>query len=419
VLFALVDCADFFVSCERVFDPALRDRPVAVLSNNDGCVIARSREVKALGVPMGAPFYQWRARLDAAGAVVFSANFALYGDLSHRVMEALRTFPADVEVYSIDEAFLALPDQPREDAAARAREIARRVKRWTGVPVRVGIARTKTLAKAASEAAKQAPDGTCVLAGDPRAVLAGLPVEEVWGVGRRTAPRLRRLGLTTALDLRERGLTEARSLFNVTGLRTVYELRGVSCNPLERAPPPRRSITHSRSFGRRVTTEAALREALAAFAARAAEKARKLGLAAGALQVFVTTARHAPGPAFADACTVRLPAATNATPALIAAAARALDRIWREGPAYAKAGVLLLDLARAPQTDLFDGTGLQADVHRALDAVNRRFGPGTLAFASTGLRPRAGAPPAWHGRRDRRSPLFTTRWAELPRVKAS
>jgi len=430
VLFALVDCVNFFASCERVFDPSLRHRPVVVLSNNDGCAIARSKEVKALGVPIGAPYHQWKEELDRIGAAVFSANFALYGDLSHRVMEVLRTFPADVEVYSIDEAFLALPDQPPEEAQALAELIEQRVYQWTGVPVRVGIARTKTLAKAAGEAAELIDKPAFVLTDrNVEAVLARIPIEKVWGIGWRTAPRLRQRRITTALDLRRLPLKEARTFFNVTGLRTVYELQGVSCIPLERAPSARRSITHSRSFGTPIAQRAVLREALASFVSRAAARARKYGLAAGALQVYATTGHHARGPRYSNACTVQVPAATNATPPLIGAAARALDRIWRDGVPFRKAGVILFDLTRTPQQDLFAPTCLLPDVHRTLDTINRTYGPDTLAFASTGLRPRyrrtpdgrkvrVDTRPEWLGRRSRCSPLFTTRWAEIPRVSA-
>ncbi len=379
---------------------------------------------------MGAPYYQWKARLEEINAAVFSANFALYGDLSHRVMEALRTFPADVEVYSIDEAFLALPDQPPEEALALADLIVKRVGQWTGVPVRIGIARTKTLAKAAGEAADRLGRSTFVLTDrNVEAVLACVPVEKVWGVGWRTAPRLRQRGVHTALGLRRLTPKDARALFNVTGLRTVYELQGVSCIPLERAPAARRSITHSRSFGTPIARRALLREALAQFVSRAAAKARTLGLTAGALQVYASTGHHARGPRYSNACTVQIPAATNATPALIGAASQALDRIWRDGVAFRKAGVILLDLSRTPQQDLFGTAGPQPDVHPALDTVNRKFGPGTLHFASTGLRPRfrrspdgrrvrVEAPPEWLGRRGHVSPLFTTRWAEIPRVSA-
>lgn len=296
-LVALVDCCAFYCSCERVFSPALTGVPVVVLSNNDGCVISRSAEAKAAGVRMGAPYFEEKARLARIGCRVFSSNYTLYADMSRRVMATLETATPDVEVYSIDEAFLTIPTPPGPPAEARAaveawgRALRDRVVQWTGVPVRVAVGTTKTLAKAASVRADERPsDAVHCLWGDPdaEAFLDGMPVTDVWGLARRSAARLPAEAQTAGRFAALPDQTIRRRL-GVVGLRTAYELRGVSCLPLERAPTPRHSLVRSRSFGQPVTSVAALREATATHAARAAEKLRAEGLAARAVGAFVST----------------------------------------------------------------------------------------------------------------------------------
>ena len=442
-LVALVDCSAFYCSCERVFDPGLEGVPVAVLSNNDGCVIARSQEVKDLGVPMGAPFFKVRDELAAAGAVVLSSNYSVYGDMSRRVTETLETFTPDIEVYSIDEAFLSVPTPggtPAEVCAEmerRAREIRARVLRWTGVPVRVSWAETKTLAKAASEWAKArlaAGDEPCVcLWGHPErdVWLARMPVSDVWGVGRRWAAKLEALGATTAAGLAALPGGVVRQRFNVVLLRTAMELRGVPCLPLDQAPAARQTLVKSRSFGEPVAELGPLSQAVATHAARAAEKLRREGLVAGRIAAFVTTKGFGAPPHRSGGCDEALAEATADTTALVAAARRCLRRAYAARDArgrayrYRKAGVTLLEIRPegTEQQSLFasepGGATDRAALMEALDAANRRFGKRAVVVASQGCpstlsrtRASSGAP-AWEMRRERMSPRYTTRWDEL------
>ncbi|MDX1546316.1 MAG: Y-family DNA polymerase [Rhodothermales bacterium] len=416
--FALVDCNNFYVSCERVFDPSLAGRPVAVLSNNDGCIIARSDEVKALGVPMGAPYFKWRKVLARHGARVFSSNYALYGDMSSRVMRVLEGTAPEIEVYSIDEAFLHLAStRPAEEQACAAQA---RVLRWTGIPTSIGIAPTKTLAKIANRFAKQWPACAGVFdlsrRRDARDLLALVGVEDVWGIGPRRTRLLNAHGIHTALDLREARDAWVKKALTITGLRTVYELRGISCLPLDEVQPPKKAITCSRSFGEPVTEKAGLQQALAAFVARAAEKLRAQGSVAAALHVFITTKDFGPGPHYGGSRTAVLPEPSAYTPALTRHAHRGLDRLYRPGYRYRKAGVMLTGLrpAGSPQADLFEPAnhGRHAALMEAVDALNGRYGRGTVFFAASGTERR------WAMKQVRRSPRYTTRWEDVLRVKA-
>lgn len=445
-LFALVDCSNFYVACERLFRPDLARRPIAVLSNNDGCVVARSEEVKALGVPMAAPFFKVKAKLEAAGTAVFSSNYELYADLSRRVMEALRTFTPDVEVYSIDEAFLVL-STPRPEQRARAcltdlaLAIRRRVFQWTGIPVRVAIAETKTLAKVGSAYAKtlqaRGLEPAVSLWGmgeDERtAVLASLPVGDVWGIGRAYGRRLPALGVRTAYDLARKSDVWVRQHLRVTGLRTALELRGVSCIPFEQVPATRKSLVRSRSFSRPVTDFGEIRQAVATHAARACEKLRAEGLAARAVQVFFHTGHaQAPGLHRSVAQALDLPRATNRTPEVLDATRTLTRALWKgdDGTgrvyAYRKCGVMMLDLTRAQpeQGHLFLPSSPEEDAKTdrllsALDSLNRRFGKRTVFFAAEGV---GGADTetgqAWAMRQQHKSPAYTTRWTDLPTVYA-
>ncbi|WP_412070606.1 Y-family DNA polymerase [Rubrivirga sp. IMCC43871] len=450
-LFALVDCSAFYCSCERVFDPSLEGVPVAVLSNNDGCIIARSQEVKDLGIPMGAPFFKHKGDLEAQGVRVFSSNYTLYGDMSRRVMAVLETFTPDVEVYSVDEAFLSVPtpDGSPEAVCAemerRARETRAKVLRWTGIPVRVSWAETKTLAKAASEWAKvrlQAGGEPCVcLWGHPEreAWLDAMDVGDVWGVGRRWGQRLRDLGGSTASRLAQMPDAVLRSRFNVVLLRTAMELRGVSCLPLDQAPVTRQTLVKSRSFGEPVTDLGSLCQAVATHAARAAEKLRAEELVAGRISAFISTKGFGSGPHRSGGMDEALVEATADTTALVAAARRCLVRahIAHDGQGrpyrYRKAGVMLAEIRPegTQQRPLFSITDrhrsappqLRAALMESLDAANRRFGKQAVVVASQGCpsmlaqtRAASGAP-AWEMRRERMSPRYTTRWDELAMVR--
>jgi DNA polymerase V len=422
-IFALVDCNNFYVSCERVFDPSLALQPVVVLSNNDGCVIARSEEAKALGIRMGAPFFKCRGFMRRHGVRVFSSNYALYGDMSARVMETLRQFSPDMEVYSIDEAFLNCGSTPGEKPAAWAARMRAQVARCTGIPVSVGIAPTKTLAKIAARAAKKNPVQCGIAAfcmhDDLDPVLAGVAVEDVWGVGRRYAGMLRRSSITTARDLKYADEDWVRRRMTIQGLRMVMELRGVDCLDLQTDAASPASILSSRSFARPVDTCAQLREALAEYISIAAAKLRARNLRASAMQVFITTGRHGPGPHYSNAAMVNLPAPGDCTPDFIRCGLAALERIYRRDYRFRKVGVMLTGLHSGCRcrADLFtesaSGDDRKERFMKALDTINARWGRGTAAFAVPSREQRG-----WRMRREFLSRRYTTCWQELPLVSA-
>lgn len=433
-MLALADANNFYVSCERLFEPALRGRPVVVLSNNDGVVVARSAEAKALGVRMGEAAFRLRPLAARAGLVTRSSNYALYADLSRRMMETLSGFSPDLEVYSIDEAFLGFDDGGSNVQGLRSKgdgnggrwealgsEIRETVWRWVGLPVSVGIAATKTLAKLAGECAKKAASGVAVL-DDPDAIrgaLGAAGAADVWGIASASARRLERAGVRTALDLASLDRLRVRSVLGVVGVRIADELRGIPCLPIERVPPSKRSIAVSRSFGRPVEARSEMGEAVSAFAARAAEKARAAGLAAGALSVFLLTNpfREA-DPQYSSSGVAGLAEPSASPGPVLSAAARALAGIFRPGFRYQKAGVILFDLVPAAgrTRGLFSGPDAPegpraASFLAAVDRLNRAMGRGALAIAAAGIeRP-------WQARAAMRSNRWTTRWEELPRVK--
>lgn len=412
---ALVDCNNFYASCERLFQPALRGRPVIVLSNNDGCVIARSNEAKALGVAMGEPWHIVQEKFWREDIVVRSSNYTLYGDLSARVMRVLADFSPELEIYSIDEAFLGLAGFEGR-LEQHARQLKSTVQQWTGIPVSVGIAPTKTLAKAANRTAKKNPasGGVCALLTETEqtAALGKMDLTDLWGVAGRIAARLGDLNINTPLQLRDADPRFIRERFSVVLERTVLELRGISCIPLEQVSPDRKSVMASRSFGGMVSDLASLREAISSHAARAAEKMRKQNLTATGVTVFLLSNRHrADLPQHNPSKLVHFPVATADSARIVAAACRALDAIYRVGVPYKKAGVLLPELVEAAyvQGDLWTEPDSPArqQLMTAVDALNGRFGRGTLAFG--------GAPKsaAWHLRKDHVSPHYTTNFAEL------
>jgi len=426
--FALVDCENFYVSCERVFEPSLRTRPVVVLSNNDGCVIARSQAVKDAGIPMGAPYFQWEERLDAMGAAVRSSNYALYGDMSRRVMHELEQVALRLERYSIDEAFLTLPALERDELYAVAQQLQRRVARRQGVPIRVGIGPTKTLAKVADEKAKGnrpvdttlPPPGRVYVCPDGEArtaMLRTVPVAELWGIGAAWAETLHEHGVETAEQLRQQPDSWLRRVLTVVGLRLATELRGLPCLELEDVPATRKSLIRSRSFSGRVTDEPTLREAVGKHAQRAAEKLRAEGLVAGYLEVFITTKRFGEPPHYANAAGGTLRPVTHHTPILLRHARRLLRIIYRDSPAYKKAGVILQQLR--PETPrqghLFDDPDPDdVALMDAVDQLNRTMGRGTVGFAAAGVRGERD----WTMKREQRSPHYTTQWSDLPVAKA-
>ena len=419
-IFALVDCNNFYASCERVFNPNLEGKPIVVLSNNDGCVVARSNEAKALGIGMGTPEFQIRPLLRAHKVQVFSSNYTLYGDMSQRVMETLEQFCPDSEIYSIDEAFLSLSGFTSRNFAEYGRTIRTTVKRWTGIPVSVGIAETKTLAKIANRVAKRTPDTGGVFdlfaCPDRDALLGRIAIRDVWGIGPNHAHFLTQHGITTAVQLRQVDDQWIRKHMGIVGLRLVMELRGVSCLDLEQCPSPKQSLTCSRAFGTSISTLTEMEEAVSSYTSRVAEKLRGERLAATVLTVLLTTNEFTDGPQYSNSLTIKLPVATDNTHALIRSALQGIRSIYRDGYRYKKAGVILMGLVPVSQiqTDLFDcqDRARSTRLMTAFDAVNGRWGAGALQYASSGITKQ------WRTQFHRRSPAYTTQWNELPVVKA-
>ncbi|MET4683666.1 Y-family DNA polymerase [Brevundimonas faecalis] len=416
-VYALSDGNSFYASCERVFDPSLIDRPVVVLSNNDGCVVARTPEAKAMGVPMGAPWFEIRESYLRAGGLVRSSNYALYGDMSRRVNAIYDQYADEVEVYSIDESFLDLTLAPAPEQ--HARQMRETVLRWTGIPTCVGLGPTRVLAKAANHLAKKRPefDGVCDLSDPERrmTLLASMEVADVWGVGRALSARLAANGVHTAADLAALQPKSARQILTVMGERIVLELQGVHCSALEVTAPARKGVAVTRSFGRPVSTLAEMEQAVRTHAVRAGEKLRRHGRAAPQIVVFYFTSRHRDGPQRSVSGVETFPVATSDSLALSAAAGRLARRLWKPGYLYTKAGVMLdglisptdaaLDLWHQPDPR-------RGELMRAMDAVNQRFGRHALAPAGvTYQRP-------WGLKQDMRSPRWTTCLAEVPIAKA-
>lgn len=421
---ALVDCNSFYASCERVFDPRLEGKPVVVLTNNDGCVIARTAEAKALGITMGQPYFQVKPLCERHGVVVKSSNYTLYGDMSRRVMEVLAQATPDLEVYSIDEAFLDLTHWPAAEREARARALQQQVLRWTGIPVGIGLGTTKTLAKLANRLAKSSAKtrGVLDLVGSPHleTALTRTAIGDVWGIGRRWSAKLSAQGITTARHLRDADEVWIKKHLGIVGLRTVRELRGISCLALEDAPPPRQSVCVSRSLPSAVTTLAALSEAAATFTARAAEKIRAAGLVATHVTVSAETDRfRTEAPQYGMAVTCAFAAPTNEALSLVPAALRATERIYQPGYGFRRVAVVLtgLQAAGAVQPDLFATPDpKQAAVTEAVDAIARKFGPQAVRLAAEGT-PDLGSI-ARFTHREHLSPAFTTRLADIPIVRA-
>lgn len=416
-MFGLVDGNNFYASCERAFNPELQGVPVCVLSNNDGCVIARSQECKDLGIGMGQPIHEVPPALRRQ-LRIFSANFALYGDLSGRVVSILRDQFARVEVYSIDESFVDFHGIRAEQREQVAAEVRARIRQWVGIPCCVGIGPTKTLAKLANKLAKKTPHGVVtVLPGD--AALEKFPVEDVWGVGPRLTARLCAEGILTAADLCRADPETLRARYGVVLARTQRELQGIACADLEESAPDRKQIVVSRSFGREVVALEDLQQAAATFAQRACEKLRARSLQANGVWVWFNTNPFKPdAPQYHPSGAMRLIAPTSDTREVLRLAQHLVRAMYREGYRYKKAGVGLLDLTHGDhqQADLF----AQADprpksLMEVMDRANARFGRGALGLASSAWRPRKGAleKPVWRMNQATLSGRYTTSWGEL------
>lgn len=419
-MFALIDGNNFYVSCERVFDPRLIGKPVVVLSNNDGCAVSRSEEVKALGVKMGTPWFQLRELARQHGIVARSSNYALYADLSNRMMRVLSDFSPDQEIYSIDECFLGLngitQNLTQYGAAMRAR-----VFRDIGIPVCAGIAETKTLAKLANHCAKKRlldDSGVCDLSRltvSERSTLFGrIAIGEVWGIGRRLSCQMQERGIATVEDLRRADAPSLRREFSVVVERIVRELNGVSCLSLQDVAPPRQQIICSRTFSTPVVDQKTLAEAVATFVATAAEKLRAQNSVAGMVQVYIRTNPHREDlPQYQGSLSVPLPEASDDTLHLTKAALWALKRIHRPGFAYQKAGIGLLALSDGAhrQASLFSSARDNTRLMSAMDAINAAYGRNTVRLAVTGVHNN------WAAKREKASPNYTIRWEELPVAK--
>lgn len=407
---ALVDANNFYVSCERVFQPRLRGRPVVVLSNNDGCIIARSNEAKALGIHMGAPLFKIQHMVEAYGVAVYSSNYALYGDMSQRVMEALREFTPEVEVYSIDEAFMGLGHERHGSLIDCGVEIRKKVHQWTGIPLSIGIAQTKTLAKLANRMAKKSPQTQGVLdltgAVDQLEALEQTPVEQVWGVGPAYSKLLKAAGITTARKLRDADRRWIRQRMTVAGARIVEELRGVRCLPLKPSLPRKKCITCSRSFGMLVERLDELREAVACYTSRAAERLRQGRLAAKVITVFINMNPFSPEPQYSNSVTYEMAYASDTTSELLKWALEGVEEIYRAGYRYKKAGVMLGHLVPAEQLSLrlFEDDKFERSrrLMISMDQVNRRCGRDALRFAI------AQPDRRWKTKFLQRSPRYTT-----------
>jgi DNA polymerase V len=422
LLIALVDCNNFYVSCERTFRPDLIGKPIAVLSNNDGCIVARSQEVKDLGIKMGVPVFQVRNLIQRHRIQLFSSNYILYADMSSRVMSILEEFTPSLEVYSIDEAFLDLTGICDRDPLAYAQRIKKTVCRATGIPVCIGMGPTKTLAKLANFAAKKWKQTGGVLdLSDPgrrEKLMRIVPVGEVWGIGSRIAARLNQLGFRTVWDLTGQSVDRIREQFNVTVVRTVIELNGIPCLDLEAITPDKQQIVCSRSFSRRLTEYQELSEALAEFCSRAAEKLRYQNSVAGHISVFLRTNPFNPNESqYQRAAGITLTFATQDTRVIVGAAKRLLKELFQEGFRYQKCGVQLSQIQPASitdQMDLFDwaafGPVESEKLMQTVDRINRRY-PKGIVIAATGFRQE------WQTKAERLSPRYTTDWRELVTVK--
>ncbi|WP_207431496.1 Y-family DNA polymerase [Sabulibacter ruber] len=418
-LFALVDCNNFYASCERAFNPTLEGKPLVVLSNNDGCVIARSNEAKALGIQMGAPAFEIRDLMEREGVHVFSSNYELYGDMSRRVTMILAEYTPNLEIYSIDESFLDLGNFRHVNLEQHAREIWERVPRATGIPVAVGVSVTKTLAKLANRLAKKSKkaNGVLVLT-DPMHIEAALKATEVgdiWGVGRRYAKKLAQFGIYTAYDLTQQTDSFVKKHMTVVGLRTVRELRGEPCIELELAPPTKQNICTSRSFGEPLTQLSDIEEALAAHTVRCAAKLRKQQSCANAFTIILETSRFIdPRQTYLNSRTVQLESPTASELVLVPKALEALRILFRPGFRYKRTGILVSGLVPATQVQqsLFEPDHRQRDqdLMQTLDFLRKRFGHTALRYGVQGTGKK------WQLKSENLSPCYTTRLEGLLKV---
>ena len=419
---ALIDVNNFYVSCERVFNPKLIGKPVVVLSNNDGCAVARSNEVKALGVGMGAPWFKFKDLAKQHGIVALSSNYALYADMSNRVMSILREFSPDQEVYSIDESFLDVTAFKRRDLIKYGQQMRSRILQWTGLPVCVGIGSTKTLAKLANHCAKKRPifNGVCnfnqMTEEAVNQLLSQTEVGEVWGIGRKLAPKLNAMSINSVLDLQQADSERLRQQFSVVMQKTIHELKGIVCIEMEDIAPAKKQILSSRSFGIPVRDYVSLSESVTLYMSRAAEKLRKQHSYAGSVYVHIRTSPFKPDePYYGKGMTISLPSPSDDTRQLVNVALWGLRQLYKPNYNYQKAGVMLGELVpkEGCQTDLFANktTSLKSNtLMTVMDGINKKMGKESIKLASEGFkRP-------WKMKQENKSPCYTTNWEELVKV---
>ncbi|MGB8190484.1 MAG: Y-family DNA polymerase [Chitinophagaceae bacterium] len=418
-MYALVDCNNFYCSCERVFNPKLERRPVIVLSNNDGCAIARSEEAKALGIAMGTPAFMIRDLIEQHQVAVFSSNYTLYGDMSQRVIDVLSSLAPKTEVYSIDECFIDLSKIAYTSLTKLATKIRNKVMQWTGIPVSVGIAPTKTLAKLANRFAKKRK-GVGVYHLDSQAAineaLASTEVGDIWGIGAQHERLLKTHGYHSALDLTKAPDEWIRKNMSVVGQRMVNELRGIPCIEWAETPPPKKGICTARSFGKLLTNKEPIREAVANYAAMCAKKLRDQNSCARVMQVFLQTNAHRnQDRQFHHSITLQIPVATNSTNEIIGYALKGLDAIFQPGYNFIKAGVMIVDLVpnSEVQSGIFDNANRKRDngLMKALDKVNKSFGKDIVRFAAQGYNGE------WGLKHERLSPCYTTNINHILKIK--
>ena len=414
---ALIDCNSFYVSCERLFNPKIRKKPVVVLSNNDGCIVSRSNEAKALGIKMGEPYFKAKDIIVKNNVHVFSSNYSLYGDLSRRVMRTLKRFNSDIEVYSIDEAFIDLSNFPDNEVENVAQEIRSTVLQWTGIPTSIGIAKTKTLSKVSNHIAKKKQSGVTSLIGveniDP--ILEKVDINDVWGVGRQLTKFYHKNGIYNAKQLKNKSNTWIKKNSNVLGSRTAMELRGISCIDIEKTTSKRKSCVVSRSFGQRVEKFQELKEAVAGYCLNASEKIRSESLIAKSITVFIRTSPfQSRFGHYSNSKTIDFPIATNNSIEIVKTALTALESIFKNGYRYQKAGVMLSNLSESTGSkNLFSSEKDEkiSYLMRSIDNTNYRYGRSTLSLASAGVHKR------WNSKRQHYSKIDTADFYCLPMIK--
>lgn len=419
-IFALIDCNNFYASCERVFRPELEGVPIAVLSNNDGCVIARSQEVKDLGIPMGIPAFKNEYLFKKHNIKLFSSNYTLYADMSNRVMDTIVQFCPDIEVYSIDESFVELSSFRNRDLTSYMQELKIQIQQNTGIPVSIGIASTKTLAKIANHIAKKNKQYNGVFnllnESDIDRVLVRVPVDDIWGIGRQYSKFLVANNIFTAYDLKCSNDEWIDKYLTSVGHKTVIELRGKSCIDLDMIISPKKGIVSSKSFGRSVSTLQEMEEAVATYTTTAVKKLRNQKSVASIISVFVSTNRFKETPQYNNNASFRFTNPTASTPDFIEASLKILRRIYRKGFMYKKAGVMITEIISEENVpyDIFQPLYLdtqQKDVMHIIDKINKTYGDNTLFYGSLGVKKK------WQMRRNLLSPRYTTSWKDIPKVK--